>query len=562
MDYAPEEIGAWQQKGFAERQRAAELNIRAGEKRQQADRERDRYTAHIYDTEGPTAAEEYLCTLAEQERLRNTSVGKRVLNTVYGTAANFLSGVGNPLVLLSRVMELPEDLLYAVTKEERFNQDNPKTHPGGRNSTALRESDPFAEAAREASENVGWLGKQLIRTGYSAGNLLSSSGIAGSALGALGSSGLTGSLESIADSSPLLTSASRRLGARAGLEIMNEAIRHPGNVGISLGSGVNSYSEALEKGATYRQAMTNGLTKALTEYASNKLFGGTPFEDSAGEAGYVTGLMEYMAGKLGLSEALRSLNASTGGKVVSWFFDRAGEGLEEVVTKLADPLIDRLTYDRTADLATAEELTEEFVCGSLLSLLLTGGKPVLDAVTGEDAEREVLDYLALLGVDKDAARPYVPELVRTVEAARETAEKIDLAGENADAATDEAEELDIGIPARQDALTDGLPEDIVETNHDIPPVTSDISRALIAEVQARGDKISPKRLEGGSLAIRDKEWDERYMKLHTRVLSVRLLFLLDQTATSSAQTLVEKEAHNDKKDSSFAGLRVLSRMAL
>ncbi len=82
--------------------------------------------------------------------------------------------------------------------------------------------------------------------------------------------------------------------------------------------------------------------------------------------------------------------------------------------------------------AKAEELTDEFVCGSLLSLLLTGGKPVLDAVTGEDAEREVLDYLALLGIDKDAARPYVPELVRTVEAAREATEKIDRAGENAD----------------------------------------------------------------------------------------------------------------------------------
>jgi filamentous hemagglutinin len=56
--------------------------------------------------------------------------------------------------------------------------------------------------------------------------------------------------------------------------------------------------------------------------------------------------------------------------------------------------------------------------------------------------------------------------------------------------------LDIGIPARQDALTDELPGDIVETNHDIPPVTSDASRALIAEVQARGDKISPNEVLG------------------------------------------------------------------
>ncbi len=95
--------------------------------------------------------------------------------------------------------------------------------------------------------------------------------------------------------------------------------------------------------------------------------------------------------------------------------------------------------------AKAEELTDEFVCGSLLSLLLTGGKPVLDAVTGEDAEREVLDYLALLGIDKDAARPYVPELVRTAEAARETTEKIDRAGEKADAG-----EAWNGLPSSED----------------------------------------------------------------------------------------------------------------
>ncbi len=184
--------------------------------------------------------------------------------------------------------------------------------------------------------------------------------------------------------------------------------------------------------------------------------------------------------------------------------------------------------------AKAEELTEEFVCGTLLSLLLTGGKPVLDAVTGEDAEREVLDYLALLGVDKDAARPYVPELVRTVEAARETAEKIDLAGENADAATDEAEELDIGIPARQDALTDGLPEDIVETNHDIPPVTSDISRALIAEVQARGDKISPNDVLG-----------------ITRDRSGKIVWLeaghLDGKPSGLAHIMYDHEVHFNKK---------------
>lgn len=45
-------------------------------------------------------------------------------------------------------------------------------------------------------------------------------------------------------------------------------------------------------------------------------------------------------------------------------------------------------------------------------------------------------------------------------------------------------------------MTDEAPGKIVENNDRIPPVTSEVSRALIAEVQARGDKISPDEVLG------------------------------------------------------------------
>ncbi len=326
----------------------------------------------------------------------------RTLDILGGTAANLLSGyAGSPLVTLARLMELPEDAVYALTKNERFNQDNPTTHPGGRDSTALREADPFRQAAEEAKERTGWLGNRLIDTGYGAGNMLSAQGIAGEAMGALGGAGVTSGLSDIAESSPLLTTPLSRAGARVGLDIL----RNPGNFGVSFESGVNSYSEALNHGASFGQALSNGISKGVTEYLSNKLFAGTPFEDAPGTKGYVIELAEHIAERLGKSEALQAFNEITGGKMFNLLFNKAGEGLEEVVTRFADPLIDRLTYTPKADLATADELTDEFIDGVLLSLLLDGGKRLLG---GRYAERERAEQGTLAAdADDRTLREYV-----------------------------------------------------------------------------------------------------------------------------------------------------------
>jgi filamentous hemagglutinin len=68
--------------------------------------------------------------------------------------------------------------------------------------------------------------------------------------------------------------------------------------------------------------------------------------------------------------------------------------------------------------------------------------------------------------------------------------------ENDDFRRELAEEFGLDEPAGQEVLTDEDPGDKVETHDDIPPVTSAASRALIAEVQARGDKISPDEVLG------------------------------------------------------------------
>ena len=86
------------------------------------------------------------------------------------------------------------------------------------------------------------------------------------------------------------------------------------------------------------------------------------------------GLVELLADRIGASGILEAFNRSTGGKVVNWILDKAGEGMEETITGFGEPLIDRITYNPKADLATADELADEFLGGVVLSLLLSGGR--------------------------------------------------------------------------------------------------------------------------------------------------------------------------------------------
>ena len=373
---------------------------------------------------------------ATNEPITLKDVGKRVGNVVGGTAANFISGVGNPLYVMARIMEIPDDILYAVTKNERFNLDR---EPGLRDSAALRASDTFAEAAQEASDRVGGLGKQIIQTGQAAGNMMSSAALYGGLFNTLGNAGTVAGLSNIAESSPLLTSPYSRAGAKAALEILGS----PGNFGISLGSGVSSYSEALQNGARIGQAMTNGLYKGLAEYFSNKLFSGTPFENNPGEKGYVTKLTEYLANKLGKSKVLEEFNLTTGGKVFNWLFDKMGEGMEEVVTGIADPLIDKLTYNWDADLVTVDQLADEFLGGVLLSLIMSGGEALIDGTSGRMTEAKIAKQLTEMGIDAETAKAYAG-------AVAEAAEKLNAAGAAAEEGAEEAPAVEAGMQATEE----------------------------------------------------------------------------------------------------------------
>lgn len=453
---------------------AWELQRQAENAEAKAAAERQNYAEYLAKTKGEGYASRYLQGIEDGNRAKaeKASFGEKVLNTVAGLGENFFSGVGGaPWIFMARLMEIPEDALYAITGNEAFNQDAPGRGP--RTSQILQTNDPFRSDAEARKQRAGSLGGMLIDTGYAAGNMLGMTGLAGQVTGALSNTALMSKLSSIAESSTLATSPAARRGAQMAIN----ALRSPGNLGVSLSSGVSSYSEALANGASFSQAMANGISKAVTEYVSNRLFSGMPLENAPGEKGYVTKAIEFLADKLGKSEALAAFNRTTGGKVLGWIYDKAGEGLEEVVTGLLDPIIDRMTYDKEADwLPKLDQLADEFLGGMMLSLLMSGGEAVLaPSVT----RAQIAEDLVRQGVPKAEARKYAGMIYKDMKAAERAQKAVQEATEAG--ITEAPEEAAAPMEAAANENTPPVPGAVQENG---PPVPQGVQNAPQAEQTA------------------------------------------------------------------------------
>ena len=252
--------------------------------------------------------------------------------------------------------------------------------------------------------------QQMLTEGFqSAGNIFGST----MNLYATGLPNVAG--QAVAPAAAKLAGAEAGLGATAAQKAAAGATRFAGNLlgsaaanmsgtnaAISVQSGVNKYSEAKNAGASDDAAFTAAIGAAAAEYFSNKLFSGTPLEDSPEEKGYVVKLIETVSKWLGKDKALQRVLGSTAGKVGSTVFDKVGEGLEEVVTGFLDPFIDRLTFDEDKDLATAEELLDEFLGGVVMSLIVSApgaARSGVNAISRANAENRTGRALGAEGAD-------------------------------------------------------------------------------------------------------------------------------------------------------------------
>jgi len=378
-----------------------------------AQKERQNYAQYLYSTEGKDKAMKYAA--GEREKKETANRGMQILNTLSGMAVNFLDAAASaPLLFTSRLMEIPDDIAYAITKDEKFRQD--------RNSDALRAANPFTPEIQRMQQNAGGLGGKLVDLAGTAGNMMSLSAFGGAVLSGTKAAALAEELGSLANSSPLVTSTATRMGAKVGAAILGDIARNPGNAAISASAGLNAYSDALDNGASFGDAVANGVMQAAAEYFSNKMFSGTPFEDVEGQKGYVTQIIEKAAEKLGKSDVLKTFNASTGGKVLNWLFDKTGEGMEEVITAVLDPLIEYVTYNPNGSVdIKLEQLIEEFEGGVLLSLLMSGGEAALKpSLETAQIKQQIMD----MGYSKEIANAYAPGIRTYLKTVNKMAEAV------------------------------------------------------------------------------------------------------------------------------------------
>lgn len=144
----------------------------------------------------------------------------------------------------------------------------------------------------------------------------------------------------------------------------------PGAGMVSMASRVygDASAEARREGKTAGQQALSGLKGATIEVLTEKLFGGLAKAYGAGTADE---LVEKVADKLTKTEA--------GQRAAVWLINSGGEGLEEVVSDVLNPLADRALGldDGTGAIFTTDDVAQmayDFLLGGTMGLIGSSGQ--------------------------------------------------------------------------------------------------------------------------------------------------------------------------------------------
>ena len=145
---------------------------------------------------------------------------------------------------------------------------------------------------------------------------------------------------------------------------------------FGLGAAGGATQEALQEGATKKQALAYGALSGLKEIMIEKLF-------SAGgqKLANVTGLADNVIAKLP-------------GKTLQTIANIAGEGLEEVAADLVDPFLKQWTYKKgePREPYDLEEMGLSFAIGSLTAAVFEGANVVIQKGTNADIGEILTEY--------------------------------------------------------------------------------------------------------------------------------------------------------------------------
>lgn len=124
-------------------------------------------------------------------------------------------------------------------------------------------------------------------------------------------------------------------------------------------------SEARQSGADINQQIAYGALSAGIEMATEKIVGGLPMAEKLGAGGIADNTIKKMAQGIAKSPKLAT--------ALTYFANMAGEGAEEAISEILQPIAKRLTYDPNADWASMEEVLYSALIGAGVSGVMGGG---------------------------------------------------------------------------------------------------------------------------------------------------------------------------------------------
>ena len=164
----------------------------------------------------------------------------------------------------------------------------------------------------------------------------------------------------------------------------------PGGQAVSAGVTFGNISgdaigNALLEGKTPREAQSYGYLEGLKEAAVEQAFGGVA--GLSKKAGLSKGLNALLDNKVS-NKAARTLLSRTGAAT--------GEGLEEVVSTLAEPLVRKAAFnDEELQNVSLDDLKESFLGGATAAAILGTGQDTMNALRNRRAVNNISDKTSL-----------------------------------------------------------------------------------------------------------------------------------------------------------------------
>ena len=150
-----------------------------------------------------------------------------------------------------------------------------------------------------------------------------------------------------------------------------------------------STRQAIQEGANVDSALAYGALSGGLETATESLFAGIP---------------GIRGGRV--SQAVQNIIAkATKSPAVSKAADILGEGVEEVISGYVTPYLQRLTYNEQAELASNDELLENFISGVALSGIMQGGS----GIAGRIANRSVGQGIDVNSLGENSRKNYIAQ---------------------------------------------------------------------------------------------------------------------------------------------------------